>query len=237
MSLQVILEEALPYAQHPCTLVDMSTVKQSTSLRCAQACQARGIDFLDAPISGGPRKARDGMLTIMCGGKQEAYDKVESILEAMGSHVRLMGNHGAGTAAKLVNQLLVGVHSMAACEAMLLAEKLGVQDQQTLQDILTWSFGCSKVLERHMPVISSGMFEDSEMPLRNMVKDLDIVQAAARDVGISLPVTAAAQRLHADAATEGYSDWDMAVPYVLLDRSEKDMLGPRLGISDEQWGF
>lgn len=75
------------------------------------------------------------------------------------------------------------------------------------------------------------------MPLRNMIKDLDIVQAAGMDVDLSLPVTTAVQRLHADAAREGYSDWDMAVPYVLLGRSEKDMLGPRLGVSDEQWGF
>ena len=75
------------------------------------------------------------------------------------------------------------------------------------------------------------------MPLRNMVKDLDIVQAAAREVDLSLPATSAAQHLHEEAAREGYHDWDMAVPYVLLGRSEKDMLGPRLGISDDQWGF
>lgn len=78
------------------------TAWQPTLCRCAQACQAHGVDFLDAPISGGPQKASDGTLTIMCGGRQDAYDKVKPILETMGSHVRLMGDHGAGTAAKLV---------------------------------------------------------------------------------------------------------------------------------------
>lgn len=74
------------------------------ALRCAQACQEHGVGFLDAPISGGPQKARDGSLTIMCGGTQQAYDMVEPIMKVMGSHVRLMGGHGAGTAAKLVSK-------------------------------------------------------------------------------------------------------------------------------------
>ena len=72
------------------------------SCRCAEACNANGIDFLDAPISGSPQRAKDGTLTIMCGGTQQAYDKVAPILRTMGSHVTLMGDHGAGTAAKLV---------------------------------------------------------------------------------------------------------------------------------------
>lgn len=88
-----------------------------------------------------------------------------------------------------------------------------------------------------MWILQCSKFQQSQMPLRNMVKDLDIVQAAAREAELSLPATTAAQKLHADAVREGYKDWDMAVPYVLLGRSEKDMLGPRLGISDDQWGF
>lgn len=73
------------------------------SYRCAESCKAHGIDFLDAPISGGPQRARDGTLTIMCGGTQEVFDKVEPVMRTMGTHVRLIGAHGAGTAAKLVS--------------------------------------------------------------------------------------------------------------------------------------
>lgn len=75
------------------------------------------------------------------------------------------------------------------------------------------------------------------MPLRNMVKDIAIVQEAAKEADLSLPATTAAQKLHADAAREGYNDWDMAILHVLLGRSEKDKCGPRLGVSDDQWGF
>lgn len=75
------------------------------------------------------------------------------------------------------------------------------------------------------------------MPLRNMVKDMKIVHTAAKNADLTLPVTGAAEKIHTDTAREGYEGWDMAVPYVVLGRSEQDMCGPRLGISDEQWGF
>ena len=75
------------------------------------------------------------------------------------------------------------------------------------------------------------------MPLRNIVKDLDIVSAAARQADLALPATTAAQKLHAYASRNGYDDWDLAVIHVLLGRSEKDAWGPRLGVNDDQWGF
>ena len=78
-------------------------------------------------------------------------------------------------------------------------------------------------------------FQASAMPLRNMVKDMKIVHAAAKNADLALPVTGAAEKIHTDTAREGYGDWDMAVPYVVLGRCERDMCGPRLGISDEQW--
>ena len=71
--------------------------------RCAEACTRHGFEFLDAPISGGIRKARDGRLTVMCGGPQATFAKVEPVMQCMGTHVRLMGPHGSGTAAKLVS--------------------------------------------------------------------------------------------------------------------------------------
>ncbi len=80
--------------------------------RCAEACIGHGFEFLDAPISGGPHKARDGSLTIMCGGPQATFAKVEPVMQCMGTHVRLMGPHGSGTAAKLVSISLLMFVSM-----------------------------------------------------------------------------------------------------------------------------
>merc|ERR1711871_1626013 len=101
----------------PGTLVlDHSTVSPDLTRRCHEAFASAGAQFLDAPISGGPEGARDATLAIMLGGSEESADEADEVLTAMGTTVARMGPPGAGTAAKLVNQLLVGVHAIAACE-------------------------------------------------------------------------------------------------------------------------
>jgi len=89
-----------------CRMHGVKSTHQTMACRCAEACIGHGFEFLDAPISGGPHKAKDGSLTIMCGGPQATFAKVEPVMQCMGSHVRLMGPHGSGTAAKLVSMSL-----------------------------------------------------------------------------------------------------------------------------------
>lgn len=84
-------------------MLNANSSHQTLACRCAEACIGHHVEFLDAPISGGPHKARDGSLTIMCGGPQATFAKVQPVLQCMGTHVRLMGPHGSGTAAKLVS--------------------------------------------------------------------------------------------------------------------------------------
>ena len=86
-----------------CWMYSPNSTHQTMACRCAEACIGHGFEFLDAPISGGPHKARDGSLTIMCGVPQATFAKVEPVMQCMGTHVRLMGPHGSGTAAKLVS--------------------------------------------------------------------------------------------------------------------------------------
>ncbi len=107
-------------------LADHGTVDISTSRDCASAASAAGAAFLDAPISGGPLRAADGTLSIMVGGDEGAFATARPCLEMMGSNVRRMGNTGAGTAMKLINQALVAVHSVAAAEAFAMANAVGV---------------------------------------------------------------------------------------------------------------
>ena len=125
-SKNVIIEQAVPAAKLGTVLVDTSTVTRQLSLDCEAAASNSNLHFLDAPVSGGPTKAADGTLSVMVGGKQDAFDKAKAVLDCMGN-VFHMGGPGTGTAAKLINQLLVGVHSAAACEALLLAEQLGIK--------------------------------------------------------------------------------------------------------------
>ncbi len=127
--------------------VDHSTVTLALSRRCAQAATARGAYFLDTPISGGPERAADGTLTIMVGGDRQAFDKVEPVFKAMGKNVRYAGGSGAGTVFKLINQLLASINICAVAEAMVMAEKAGV-DRQALLEVLNTSWGGSAVLAR-----------------------------------------------------------------------------------------
>jgi L-threonate 2-dehydrogenase len=122
-SRDVLIEQAAPAAAEGAVLVDTSTVTQQLSLDCAGACSRRGLHFIDAPVSGGPAKAADETLSVIAGGSIEAMQMAQGVPGCMGTVFHV----GTGTAAKLVNQLLVGVHSAAACEALLLAKRLGIE--------------------------------------------------------------------------------------------------------------
>eukprot|EP01034_Spumella_vulgaris_P034657 gene34657-42746_t len=105
------------------------------------------VVYLDAPVSGGPGGAWDGSLSIMIGGAKEDVEVVRPVLELYSSKIQHMGNIGSGTAAKLINQTLVGIHMQAAVEALYLAEQMGITDISQLKDLLNISWGQSKILD------------------------------------------------------------------------------------------
>ncbi|MCH8191815.1 MAG: NAD(P)-dependent oxidoreductase, partial [Chloroflexi bacterium] len=149
-------------------LVDHSTVGPATSRAIAQAAQARGVAFLDAPISGGVERAQDATLTIMVGGPGESFDQALPVFEAMGERVHHMGPSGTGSITKLLNQLLVTVHSAAAAEALVLAQASGV-DQGLVLEVLKSSWGASNMLVRNGPVTVERAFDGTRAPLKFLV--------------------------------------------------------------------
>ena len=106
-------------------LIDFSTNGTDTAIRCAEAAAARGLGFLDAPMSGGPARANDGTLSIMVGGEEGHFEKARAVLDVLGANIYLCGPVGSGTAVKLANQLIVGVTNAAVAEAFVLATKAG----------------------------------------------------------------------------------------------------------------
>ena len=114
-------------------LVDMSSISPMVSQKVAAACAQKGVEFLDAPVSGGEPKAIDGTLAIMVGGKQEVFDKVQPILQKLGSSVTLTGAVGAGNVTKLANQIMVACNIAAMSEALVLATKCGPRSRSGLQ--------------------------------------------------------------------------------------------------------
>lgn len=171
-------------------LVDHSTVDVKTSKDCFESASNKGLKFLDAPISGGPGGAADGTLTIMAGGEKESFDYAKDAFNMMGAKISHMGPSGAGTAMKLVNQLLVSTNTVAAAEAFVLAEQSGVNLNAAI-DILSTSWGRSTMIERNGPITVNKEFENSPAPLRNLVKDLGIIKELTSQLGLKLPVTMA----------------------------------------------
>jgi 3-hydroxyisobutyrate dehydrogenase-like beta-hydroxyacid dehydrogenase len=190
-------------------LVDHSTVGPSTSRTIAEAAEAKGASFLDAPISGGVERAADGTLTIMVGGALDAFEAALPVFQAYGQNVRRVGGVGSGSVFKLINQLLVSVHSLAAAEAMLLGGRAGV-DLDALQDVLATSWGASFMLSRNGPVIAKRDFDDTRAPIRLFVKDLGLAQEYARALDASSPLGERTLQVVERAISDGLGELDVS---------------------------
>ncbi len=188
--------------------VDHGTVDLATSRDLHAACGARGAGFLDAPISGGPEGASAGTLAIMAGGEPDIFARARPVFDAMGSKVVHMGPAGAGTAAKLANQLMVGVNSLACCEALTMARQVGV-DLEKLQDLLANAWGQSRMLERCGPIIAREGYDEPGAPLRNILKDLSIITRQGKESGLSVRAAEAAFGVYQQLVDAGLSESDM----------------------------
>jgi len=197
-------------------LVDHGTVSPTTSRRCAEAARARGADFLDAPVSGGPAGAQAGTLTIMVGGNEATFERARPVFEAMGKNIRLVGPTGAGSTIKLANQLLVGIHAAAAAEAMVLGVKAGA-DPSVMLDILRTSFGSSAMLTRNVPMMLERNFT-AGTSINVVLKDLGLIDELSDELNVRLLLGGVARQIFREARALGMGDDDMAGLVRVLER-------------------
>ena len=197
-------------------LVDHSTVGVKTSKACAEGATSKNAIFLDAPISGGTERAQSGELTIMAGGQSEAYNAVLPVFETMGTTVRHIGPTGTGTTVKLINQLLVGIHSLAAAEAMLMGSKAGA-DPKLVYEVVNSGWGQSFMLSRNAPVMIDRDFIGERTQIRVFLKDLVLVNELAEELGLSSPGAKLAHDILHRANEEGYGDLDGAAIVLPLE--------------------
>lgn len=180
--------------------VSSATMAPADARRFAARLAERDILYLDAPISGGAAKAATGALTVMASGSTAAFDRAADVLDAISSKVYRLGSEpGIGASVKMINQHLAGVHIAAACEAMALASKLGL-DLPTVYEVITASAGNSWMFENRVPHILEGDYR----PLSSVeifVKDLGILQDMARAERYPAPLAAAALQMY--LATSG----------------------------------
>lgn len=207
--------------------VDMSTIDPATSRRVAAALAARGVRFIDAPVSGGVPRATDGTLAIMVGGEPKDVDEARPVLSAMGAHIFHVGPVGAGEVAKLCNNLIAGVSAVAVSEAFRIAEGFGV-DAKTLTNVIAKSSGNTWVMEAAHPV--PGLVENAAssrdyepgFTTDLMAKDLGLAVNAARELRIPVLVSPAAQQALRLASSHGLGKKDFTAVYKFLKPSSGD---------------
>lgn len=190
-------------------LVDCSTVGPALSRKIGSAAAERGIRFLDAPVSGGTTGAAAGTLSIMVGGDEETFRVAQPVLAAMGKQIDLVGPAGSGSVVKLVNQLMVGIHTQAVSEALALGRKAGLNDEQ-LVNVLLASFASSRILDRHYRNhIGPGRFE-AGFAIKLLAKDLTLAAELAAQSGVGLSAGRRVKGLLDGAVRDGFAEQDMA---------------------------
>jgi len=195
-------------------VVDHSTIDPDGARRVASILKTRGIEMIDAPVSGGAAVAEAGGLTIMAGGDESVFARVLPILECYGKTIVHIGPNGAGQVAKACNQICTIVNMLGAAEAMLMAERAGI-DPAKARDVLMTGFGASRMLEMQAPKMIARDFE-GKVESRLHHKDIHIVLAMARKLGIELPASAAAAKVLTELQDRGGAKSDTAAIFSIL---------------------
>ena len=174
-------------------VIDMSSISPTRTKEFAEGIRKLGCDYLDAPVSGGQAGAKAATLTVMVGGDETAFTRASPLLQLMAQKVSLVGASGAGQTAKVANQIIVALNIEAVAEALLFCSRAGV-DPSKVREALMGGFAGSKVLEVHGARMINRSFEPGfRIDLHQ--KDLKLALEGARELGLSLPNTAATQEL------------------------------------------
>jgi 3-hydroxyisobutyrate dehydrogenase len=203
-------------------LMDCSTIDVASAKAVEAEAKTKGLSMVDAPVSGGIAAAAGGTLTFMVGGEAGDFARAEPILAAMGKAVIHAGGAGAGQAAKIANNMLLGATMVATCEAFLLAQKLGL-DPQTFYDISSKASGQSWSMTSYCPVPGVGPTTPADNGYQGgfatalMLKDLKLAVEAAHGVDASVPMGAAAESLYQALANAGAGGLDFSAMIKFLD--------------------
>ncbi len=187
-------------------VIDMSSIAPGSSQKIAAACEAQGVSFLDAPVSGGEPGAIAGTLAIMVGGKKDVFDAHLELLGVMGASIVLCGDYGAGNTTKLANQIIVAVNIEAVGEALTLASKAGL-DPNVVFDAIKGGLAGSNVLNAKGPMMIEGNFQPG-FRINLHQKDLRNALLTGQELGVPLPVTGLVQQMIGSLVNDGKGDLD-----------------------------
>jgi 3-hydroxyisobutyrate dehydrogenase len=207
--------DVIGHAPTDALLLDCSTIDVDTARKVTADAAAAGYEMVDAPVSGGIAAANGGTLTFMVGGTDSAFARAEPILSAMGKAVIHAGHSGAGQAAKICNNMLLGASMIATCETFAMAQKLGL-DLQTFYDISSKASGQNWSMTSYCPVPGVGPQSPADNDYQGgfatalMLKDLKLAMAAARSVDAQVPMGERAAALYEAFDRSGHGSLDFS---------------------------
>jgi 3-hydroxyisobutyrate dehydrogenase len=221
--LRAVADDIHPAMTRGAVHLDCSTVDVQSARDVAQAAEAAGLSAIDAPVSGGMGGATNGTLTFMAGGPVAAFETVQPLFDIMGQKAVHCGEAGAGQAAKICNNMILGATMIATCEAFSLADKLGL-DRQSMFDVVSTSSGYSWSMNAYCPAPGIGPNSPADnaytpgFSAALMLKDLRLSQQAAEAVDADTPMGARATQLYADFVElhgMGGMDFSAMLPHLM----------------------
>jgi 3-hydroxyisobutyrate dehydrogenase-like beta-hydroxyacid dehydrogenase len=196
-------------------IIDMGTSAVTATRDFASRLAGRGVEYVDAPVSGGEPAAREARLTIMAGGSDAALARARPVLERLGTRITHVGEVGAGQVAKAANQIIVALTIGAVAEALTLAKRAGV-DPARVREAIRGGFAESRILELHGAKMVTGAFEPGGR-VRIQRKDVDQALALARSLGLELPASALSLTLWDEMIALGWGDLDHSALVKLIE--------------------
>ncbi|MCC5976697.1 MAG: NAD(P)-dependent oxidoreductase [Salinarimonas sp.] len=209
-------EGAFQSMEKGAVFVDHTTASAEVARELAAAAEAEGFGFIDAPVSGGQAGAENGILTVMCGGRESVYSGVEAAIMCFARSCRLLGPTGSGQLAKMVNQVCIAGLVQGLSEAIAFGQKAGL-DMEAVLDVISKGAAGSWQMENRGKTMVADKF-DFGFAVDWMRKDLDIVLAEARRNGSSMPVTALVDQFYAEVQKMGGGRWDTSSLIARLKR-------------------
>lgn len=216
-----VMAEIVPAAAPGAVLIDCSTVDVASSRDAHKAAAEAGLLSVDAPVSGGVGGAAGGTLTFMCGGADDAFAKAAPLFEIMGQKAVHCGGPGAGQAAKICNNMILGATMIVTCEAFALADKLGLS-RQAMFDVVSTSSGYSWSMNAYCPAPGVGPQSPADNDYKPgfaaalMLKDLTLAQAAAEEAGAATPLGEQARALYETFVSDGGGEQDFSAMLLKL---------------------
>ncbi|MBN8900385.1 MAG: 2-hydroxy-3-oxopropionate reductase [Rhodospirillales bacterium 69-11] len=197
-------------------VIDMSSISPIATKDYAKRVNAKGCDYLDAPVSGGEVGAKQATLTIMVGGPDAAFARAKPLFDVMGKNITHVGSeNGAGQTCKVANQIIVALNLQAVSEALVFAARAGA-DPAKVRQALMGGFASSRILEVHAERMLKGTFNPG-FRIKLHQKDLNLALGAAKELNLALPNTAIAQQMFASCAAQGGADLDHSAMVLAIE--------------------